>query len=126
MKPGGRAQVASSRSSSSAPVSSGPSRATRSAAAAWPALAGRHFSRLQISDDRVQIVRREADGRHVVARLLRLRIGDPAVEVAAVHRQRAGGDASPAGEMGEVGRDLAARRACRRYCGSALHSRVVT
>ena len=39
---------------------------------------------------------------------MRLRIGDPAVEVALAHRQRARGDAAAAGEVGQVGADAAA------------------
>ena len=54
----------------------------------------RSFERLEISDDGVQLVGLEPDRRHLVAGLDRLRVGDPAVEIALAHRHRAGGDAS--------------------------------
>ena len=52
----------------------------------------------------------QPERRHFVAGLLRLRVGNPAVEIGPVHRQRSGGDRSPAREMREVRADLAIRR----------------
>src|SRR3712207_7877595 len=43
---------------------------------------------------------------HGITGLGPLRIGDPGVDVASRHRQRPRGDRLPAGEVGEVGRDL--------------------
>ena len=55
--------------------------------------------------------------RHVVARLDRLRIGDPGRERAARGRQHAGGDILAAADMGEVRAEHCRRPACRAPCG---------
>ena len=52
----------------------------------------RSLQRLQVGEQRLQVVGREPGRRHAVAGLDALRIGDPAGEVAARVRQRAGGD----------------------------------
>ena len=55
--------------------------------------------------------------------LMRLRVDDPARQVPARVRQRAGRDGAPAGEMREIGSDPASRPACRRWRGTSRSAR---
>ena len=53
-----------------------------------------HFKPLEIGGERIEVVGLELDRRHVDARLDAVRVDDPGGEVAAAHRQRAGGEVS--------------------------------
>ena len=62
---------------------------------------------LQIGDESLQVVRFQIRARHLDSRLDRLRIGDPAGEIAACVRQHRAADHPAAAEMRQIGSDVA-------------------
>src|SRR4051794_30098125 len=98
-------QVRSRSRRSSASASSATSPASIGSALIWiPS-----FQALQVGQHGLEILGGEAVGRHLISRFDGLGIDDPAAEVAAGVGQGGGGEGAAAGEMGEVGAELARR-----------------
>src|SRR4051794_2735936 len=84
------------------------------------------FQRLEVREKRLQIVRRDRHYRHVVSGLDRLRVPDPAGEIAPRVLERAGSQGEAASEMREVRADTtkgvrAANGVTGRTCGFLEH-----
>src|SRR5207248_10299377 len=67
----------------------------------------RSLQRVEITEQRLQIVGRQAERRHVDTRLHGRRVADPTAAVATAVRQSAGAETDAARDMRQIGADLA-------------------